>query len=187
MTEPHPAEKKPHPAEKKDVVDYWTRILQVQEDQNPINEIDLSTNPVYLVGNFGGTTNTRLPNPISSKQTIFVPVNQCIITEPEAGGPSEDLEKIAEDDESSATQADLEIDGVKHNIKERKYRVFVPRFPVGPPTGQFKAAADGYYVLIDPLRPGEHKIIFEAEVRKPFSKNEKPVWKSKNIYTFEVR
>jgi hypothetical protein len=177
----------PHPAEKQHVRDYWTRILQMQEDQNPINEIDVSTNPVYLVGNFGGTTNTRLPNPISSKQSIFVPVNQCVISEPEAGGPNEDLEKIAEYDESSATQADLEIDGVKHNIKEQKYRVDVARFPVRPPTGPFKAAADGYYVLIDPLPPGEHKIIFEAQVGNPFSKNEKPMWKSKNTYTFEVR
>jgi hypothetical protein len=174
----------PHPAKNQHVVDYWKRILQTQEDQNPINEIDLSSNPVYLVGNSGGTTNTRLPNPISSKQSIFVPVNAVIIGETEAN-PGNDLEKIAENDENSATQADLEIDGVKHDIKKEKFRVKVARFPVGPPTGP-KAAADGYYVLIDPLLPGEHKIIFEAQVDKPFLDSEKPVWKSKNTYTLKV-
>jgi hypothetical protein len=173
-----------HPAQKQDVVNYWTRILQTPEDQNPINENDLSANPIYLIGNFGGTTNTRLPNPISSKQSIVVPVNPVAISEPEAN-PKTDLEEIAKKDEDSATQADLEIDGEKYNVKEQKFRVDTGRFPVGPPTGPCKAAADGYYVVIDPLPPGEHKITFEAQVDNPFK--EAPPWKSRNTYTFEVR
>jgi hypothetical protein len=173
-----------HAADKQHVVNYWTRILQTPEDQNPINENDLSANPIYLIGNFGGTTNNRLPNPISSKQSIFVPVNPVVISEPEAS-PDTDLEGIAEKDESSASQADLEVDGEKYNVQDPKFRVDTGRFPVGPPTGPCKAAADGYYVVIDPLPPGEHKIIFEAKVEKPYK--ETSPWRSRNTYTFEVR
>jgi hypothetical protein len=173
-----------HAAEKQHIINYWSRLLKTPEGQNPTNENDLSGNPYYLIGNFGGTTNTRLPNPISSKQSIFVPVNPVAISEPEAN-PETDLEGIAEADENSASQADLEIDGEKYNVQDTKYRVGTGRFPVNPPTGPCKAAADGYYVVIDPLPPGEHKIIFEGKVDNPYK--ETVPWRSTNTYTFEVK
>lgn len=176
-------------ADKQHVIKYWKGILEASKDQNPIDDDDgskhdLSTDLVYFIGNFGGTSNRRLTKPISSKQSIFVPVNPVVISEPEAS-PETDLEGIAEKDENSASISELEIDNVKHDVGDNKYRVDTERFNVNLPSGPCKAVADGYYVVIDPLPPGKnHKIAFTGKVEEPY-KQSRP-WHSKVTYTFDV-
>jgi hypothetical protein len=167
-----------YPAELEHVVKFSQLFLGTPEGITG----DLSGDPAFLLGDFGGITE-RVVQPISSKQRLFVPVNTVVITETEAY-PDINLEAIANADMSTASQADLEIDGKMESVLDQKFRVATQRFPFGPPKN-YEAVADGYYVLIGPLPPGDHKIVTEATVDIPYK--EPPPWRSRTTYMFRVQ
>jgi len=188
----------------KQVVNFWQLILGKPTTQNPMTDNngalslhgqDPSNNPLYLSGNTGGNNTRNIPNPIPSGREIFIAVNPVVVTEPEAkpNNTPADLRKIANDDEDSATKANLTINGEVHDLKTQNFRVPTEPFDVtlppnalwgAAPPGTCKAAADGYYAITNALTAGNYRIDIDAEVSNSFEKS--APWQSKVTYNFKV-
>jgi|GEM_PF-1093448 hypothetical protein len=184
------------------IVSYWQGMLRKPKDQSPGldddgRRTDVSGNPVFLSCNIRGGTVTRNIGNISPDKSIFIPVNPVVISEPEANTSDVALlRKHAKEDEDSTSKVTLTIDEDTYDVKElQKHRC---QNPVGPfeveiprnaldelKEGNWKAVADGYYVMIKPLGPGKHTIRFEAKVDYPYA--QKPPWEQDVTYKFEVK
>jgi hypothetical protein len=189
----------PNSSYKGHVEKYWKKILGTPNDQNPATDLDgtrhdVTTNPVYLACSMIGTVTRNLPD-ISGDKSFFIPVNPVEVCERELdpGENENDLKKHAREDEDTATNVALTIDGKDYNLKDDRYRIrhgpFEVVIPPNPleglePPGACKAAADGYYVMIKPLAPGPHTIRFVAGVKEPHKESEP--WEQDVTYKFNV-
>ena len=163
-----------HPANEQHVIKYWKGMLS-----NP-SEHD-SPDIVFLKCNVKGGSDTRnLAIPTGKK--IFVPVNPVAVTENEKPGKNkQERKKFAKDDEDTASKAILTIDGDTYDIKERRFRQETDDFDVG----SYKAVADGFYVIIDPLPAGQHRVRFQGKVDD--AQVGSSPWEQDVTYNIEVR
>lgn len=136
----------------------------------------------FLAGVFlGGTANRSCTVP--EGQALFFPViNQDEINAPNVCGDGpenssvKDLRAAAKAAIDSVSGLSLQVDGTNvkgllQRIKSTVYEIALPEDNVfnapcgspGVPGGIYSPAVDdGYYVLLKPLKPGEHKIHFEG-------------------------
>lgn len=165
-----------NPANSQQVIKYWKGMLGNPAEHN-------APDTVYFKCNVQGGAVTRNLGTILRGKRIFVPVNPVSVTEREAPNQSiAQLKAHAKDDEDSATHASITIDGEEVDIRDQKYRISTDEFDT---TSSGKAVADGYYLIINPLPVGRHKITFRGGVKKGFS--EHATWEQDVTCEFEVR
>jgi len=186
---------------------YWTKIFETPKNENPATDPDgsrhdVNTNPVCLACDMTGKGKPviRTLANISADKSIFIPVNDVGVSERELD-PGENVNHLkghAKKDEDSATHVKLTIDGKVYDLKDLKDKQYRIGNPIGPfevvipdnpldglePPGKAMAVADGYYVIIKPLAPGQHTIKIEAGVSKPH--REKEPWAQDVTYIINV-
>jgi hypothetical protein len=204
MIKIHPPDSKPYGLSYEDHIIYdWSRILPIPVNQNPMedktgafctNGCEVSKDPVvYLSGNCGGKDERTIKG-IPSALGACISINQVVVTEAEAPGkPTKSLHDIAKADQDSTEHVFLKIDDQEYNLEElMKYRFHTKEFSVmlppnalwGTHAGPSNAVADGFYVITEELPVGNHTIVTQAKVAKPF--NQEAPWISEVKYNLEV-
>jgi hypothetical protein len=161
---------------------WWQWALEIPEPKNPL----IDANPCnvnqhgyffFLAGTLGGDPAERTCT-IPKGKAIFFPVYNYFSTfgpQPPAAGPIINLQeaiKIVRGNVNQATNLKATVDGVNIKVDSKLRsltRVFEFTFPAdniyGDPAlaAHYKAIADGYWVGLNPLRPGNHEISFSAD------------------------
>jgi len=194
-----------------DVAQFWKNILDDPKPENAMNDNNGNLwdraqgggNPdiLYFAGNDKQDHTREIRQPVPPRKRLFVAVNPVIITDFEVEAeevPDKDLANNARKDESSASKANLTITGPESgefNLIADDYSCHNDDFqvtvrPPGTlwdiPAGDHKAAADGYYGIIERLVPGEYTMTIDAQVDKPFPFKQPGEWTSKVKYKFRV-
>lgn len=174
----------------------WVYELPLDEDcsdpiSDPTGELcatyqDPESPVFFLTGNFGGKT-TREDCVIPEGKALFMPV---IITWHDNGGVPEDIQLTDEQLQDSSMgetagieEVAFEVDGYSVDldpflIEAAPYSYTIPREPniyscqggTGV-TGSYDGYSNGYFVLLPPLRHGEHTVAFSATTATGFNLN----------------
>ena len=127
----------------------------------------------YLSG--AGGRNVRRTCTIPAGKKILIALMTMVATEKEYPGWSvADLNDVSTWDQDNVKTLSLTIDGNKYTLNDLKeFRKHIGEFQVDFPKdgifgvdggGSCKAVADGYYLLIEALTAGTHKIHFEGTI-----------------------
>ena len=131
--------------------------------------------PVWFVaGNFGGSVTRQCTIP--SDKGILVPIINVLCdsaTEPDLD-TEEELRACAKADQDLVIGKEITVDGVNIGNLD-SYRFQSPLFNLtlpenniaGIPPQTAKAVSDGFWILLEPLAPGNHEIHFKAAVGDP--------------------
>ena len=134
----------------------------------------------YLAGTFGGSATRTLTVP--EGKALFFPIINSVFWVPEDGETEDDVRALANANVDVVTVAECTVNGktVKNIFSQQ--RVETPGFTLSLPAGaildelgayapgdRFPAVADGYWVLLSPLRAGTHIVRFRGVVGDPDS------------------
>ena len=164
------------------IENYWKWVMGIPAKENPINDPigaicarDQSNSSVfYLTFNNGGVTERVCKIPAG--MALFIPVSQALISniDLKTATPSE-LKKGVKADQDGVNSLYLKIGDKEYSYEElkSKYRNPTDIFNVtiadngifgavkGGPT---KAAADGYYVITEPLQKGNYIVHYKSSL-----------------------
>lgn len=161
--------------------DWWQWAFSVPADQNPIRDADgrlCSMNqggPVwYLAGGFGSARIHRACVVPAGRFIFFPIINTIVTTMPGQTRTCEEVRAEAAQNNDRYVYLIVEIDGVRipdlqrtriapetcFDLAERAPSVVEPR-PFYP------SATDGFWVMLAPLSPGDHRIEFRAFYTNP--------------------
>jgi hypothetical protein len=166
--------------------EWWTQVIEEPVPTNPLYgsytdespKCDVSTTfakreVFFLVGTTTGEPVTRECT-VSHKAWIFFPVVNTVDVEP-IGFPKKEQRKLVNDQMDQflvGSTMFVTVDGKPVPVSIKKNRADTPFFRVnvpednifgGPsvlPAGEYQAVADGVWVLLPPLKKGEHTITF---------------------------
>lgn len=156
------------------IKNFWKYILSIPEDKNPwsdyagyncaIGQVGKNSSVFYLSNN-GGDRSDRICN-VPAGKGLFIPISPIEASDKEA--PGGNLIEIAKHDQDRLTDLRLKIGDKVYSLGDLKaFRI---------PTGEFNAtfasnglfgireggptrvAADGYYVITEPLAKGNYSI-----------------------------
>ncbi len=168
------------------IKNFWNWVISLPKDQNPwpdptgkncANEqLGLNSSVFYLSGNGGGVSERTCTVPAG--KGLLIPVLVVEISDKEAPGASPaELEQIAKKDQDSVASMYLRINDKEYNIDEiSKYRksagpftVIFPEDPIfGATPGESTAAADGHYIITEPLSKGEqYTVHYKSSLSEP--------------------
>ncbi len=150
-------------------------------DKCAIGQLDVNSSVFYLVSTPGGksfSTAERVCK-IPHERGLFIPVTQVEISYNESPGSKSDQDLIneAKADQDGVTSMSLNIDGIEYEFADlNKFRTQTPAFDVvfgsdpsfgqkagplyGVEAGPSRTAADGRYIITEPLTQGNHTIRF---------------------------
>jgi hypothetical protein len=163
-------------------INFWQWLLSIPVSRHPavdqtgeFCQEQQSDLPVFFLV-FSGSGGADRTCDIPAGKAILVPVNvvECSFAELPTAKTEEELHTCATEDESSNPGLFLSVDGREFKELE-KYRVHSRAFEVNLPTdswipggpGTSSAVSDGYWVILEPLPPGEHEINFRASLTNP--------------------
>jgi hypothetical protein len=122
----------------------------------------------FLAGTFATSTPVTRTCTVAPGTTLFFPVANAFYS---AEGTFEEMQARAKADVDTAKNLRVTVDG--EAVKNLSvYRALSPDFTLNLPPGNIfdapagaysPSAADGYYVMLTPLRPGTHTIHIYAE------------------------
>jgi hypothetical protein len=172
-----PTNSKPYGQSYEDhIKNYWKLMLSIPQSQNPMEDKtgerctfgqEKSNSSVfYLPGSTGGPS--ALTCKLKAGQGIFIPIITVEASQAEAPKATiEELHKIAKEDQDSVTSLYLKLNDREYSEEElRKFRTHTKEFEVmfpegalfGASVGPSVAVADGYYVITEPLSPGNYSL-----------------------------
>lgn len=155
---------------------WWQWVYSIPRDQNPLYDETGENCAVkqigsvwFLVGTFGGSITRECTIP--SNTSLFFPLinTECSI----AGGDGkteEELKRCATANIDRMINIDLVIDGKKienlgdYRAQSQLYNITLPSdniMGVSPQTTS--SIAEGYWIFLNPLSPGEHEIKFGGQ------------------------
>jgi len=160
---------------------WWQWAYALPTDDNPVADDsgkncanNQSGSVWFLAGSFGGkvTRECTIPSGVG----ILVPIINIACdsaTEP-ALDTEEKLEECAKSDQDAVIEKAISVDGVEIGNLDR-YRFQSPVFDLQFPENNIdgvepqaaKAKSDGFWILLEPLPPGEHEIHFKAALGDP--------------------
>jgi hypothetical protein len=172
---------------------WWQWAISIPVAVNPIlapdGAIDCALgqtgNVWFLAGNFGNTSVRTCTIPAG--KPLFFPVFNFVVFDPFTHETILDLRMQAAEPIDAATDLEATIDGKRAAKDLRAFRVQSPVFstviPTAPPPlpapdpGPFLLSpglhstmvTDGYWLLLEPLKPGHHTINFKAKGSGGFS------------------
>jgi hypothetical protein len=153
---------------------WWQWFIGIPNTEQPFPDTTgakCNTNqagPVwYLVGSAGKVErNCTIP---SDKAIIFPILNtECSYSESPSLKNEEELRKCAVDSNKNAVlKASLDNREIKnidrYRITSELFNVTYPSDPVFPTNSNFsQAVSDGWFLMLEPLKPGQHEIKFSA-------------------------
>jgi hypothetical protein len=151
---------------------WWQWALSIPLENNPINDISgkncavNQSGPVwFLVGTLGGIAERHCTIP-SGRAILFPVLNHGgTLADSPTVKSEEELLTLATTEMDIISDLEVRVDGVKLGGLER-YRVRSPIFDVvlpqnnlfGGTPGATRGASDGYWLFLEPLPGGNHKI-----------------------------
>jgi hypothetical protein len=159
---------------------WWQWAHSIPTERNPqlddtgedCAQAQNQTGPIwFLAGTSGGSVDRTCTIP-AGKAILFPIVNTINIRA--ASETDEELLAVAKNMANSVTTLEASIDGVPlQNLSN--YRIQSPFFNVNLPSdnifgisgGSYRAVADGYWVFLEPLPPGQHEIRFHGAMVDP--------------------
>ena len=168
------------------VKNFWKWVISLPKNMNPWDDptgkncangqLEMNSSVFYLSGNGGGKTLDRTCK-VPAGKGLFIPVSPMEISDKEVPNASvERLHDIAKKDQDSVTSLSLKIGDKEYSLEDlKKYRIHPGDFQVifpenaifGATAGPSKAAADGYYVITEPLKKGNYTIAYSASLICP--------------------
>jgi hypothetical protein len=163
---------------------FWKWLLSIPASNNPINDTtgekctvgQSNTNSsVFYLGEGEGTVDLRTCT-VSAGKGLLIPVMQVEISDKEIPGASvEELSTAAKGDQDAVNTMYLKVDDNEYTYEDLyKYRlpqptVFQVTFPDSGIFGVMEGgpstvAADGFYILTEPLTAGNHTIHFKSSL-----------------------
>jgi hypothetical protein len=156
----------------------WVYLFSIADD--PINDPTgekaplKQKGPVWFLAGTRGTTTERTVTVPSGKALFFPIVNICGWTTSEPGPESEaEMKEIrpgVKDAVDHATELEVIMDGVAlqglRNYRSQSPPSFLFTSPAdGPPerVGTHEAFSDGYWIMLEPLSPGQHTLYFRGK------------------------
>jgi hypothetical protein len=162
--------------------EWWQWALSLPTSVNPQLDTTGGRNAVvgqrgstwFLAGVFGGGTATRTCSVPQGTALFFPVINSVQINSPNVGQGPEDksakeLRSAAALFINEASNLSVTVDGIEvKRLRRVKSEVFVVVLPEenifeAPPGIYSPAVDDGVYVMLDPLRVGNHTLHFHAE------------------------
>jgi hypothetical protein len=160
----------------------WHWLLSIPSDINPSLDQtgercaqgqDINSTVFFLIGAGGSTAERTCTIPVG--KAIFIPINavECSFLEFPAAKTDEDLHKCAEEDQSSNPGLFLSVDGrefkelEKYRVHSRPFNITFSENNIFGVSGPTRAVSDGYWVMLEPLKPGNHVIHFKASLTNP--------------------
>ena len=164
---------------------WWQYVLSIPNSTNPILDttgancgVGQSSGPVFFLVGAGTDPVTRTCT-VSSKKAFFFPIinSECSTVEdpPYHGDNAQELRTCAGGftDGVDINSLKVIIDGKKlHDLES--FRVQSPLFEFVTPSSDNllgldgvtsgSSTSDGYWIMLKPLSPGNHKLHFEAKV-----------------------
>jgi hypothetical protein len=164
-------------------IKFWQWVLPITLDINPIfdqtgehcGEGQGSLPVFFLIGSSGSVVERTCTVP--ADKAILIPVGyvECSFAE-HSGTTEEELHTCAEEDQSSNPILFLSVDGrqiqqfEKYRVHSRAFNVTFPENPIfGAEPGPSLAVSDGYWIILEPLPPGEHEILFKESLTNPIT------------------
>ena len=165
------------------IENFWKWALAIPAKDNPINDptgekcasgqSNTNSSVFYLSGNNGGKSERTCIVPAG--KGLFIPVMQMEVSDKEAPNSTlEDLKLAAKTDQDSVNSLYLKVGDKEYNFDDlRKYRMNTDIFEVDyadnglfgvTEGGPSKVAADGYYILTDPLPKGNHSVHYVSSL-----------------------
>lgn len=168
------------------VKNFWKWVISLPKNMNPWDDptgkncangqLEMNSSVFYLSGNGGGKTLDRTCK-VPAGKGLFIPVSPMEISDKEVPNASvERLHEIAKKDQDSVTSLSLKIGDKEYSFEDlKKYRIHPGDFQVifpenaifGATAGPSKAAADGYYVITEPLKKGNYTIAYSSSLICP--------------------
>jgi hypothetical protein len=167
-------------------IKFWQWLLSIPADRSPVTDQtgercgeEQGNLPIFFLAfSFGGGAQVQRRCAIPSGKAVLIPANVVEVSLAEFPGArsDDDLHHLAEEDESSNNIQFhfLSVDGKdfqdleKYRVHSRAFDVNFPDNPIfGQKPGKSRAVSDGYWVILEPLRPGEHHIHFKTRLTKP--------------------
>jgi hypothetical protein len=168
------------------VKNFWKWVISLPKDKSPWQDstgkncangqVGTNSSLFYLSGNGGGQTLDRTCK-VPAGKGLFIPVSPMEISDKEVPNTSvEGLHSIAKKDQDSITSLSLKIGDKKYSFEDlQKYRIHTGDLQVifpenaifGATAGPSKAAADGYYVITEPLKKGNYTIAYSSSLICP--------------------
>lgn len=166
------------------IKNYWKWLLSIPGDVNPVNDptgstcatgqLSSNSSVFYLVSTPGGKSFSVADRicKVPFGKGLFIPVTQVEISQKESPTIKTDqgLVDEAKSDQDDVRFASLKIDGKQYMLNELdKFRTQTGAFDVffkgpkplyGVDEGASRAAADGRYIITEPLPKGNHTIQF---------------------------
>lgn len=158
---------------------WWQWAISIPIDESPMLDgtgekcTKSQTNPnvFFLFGAGGGQVERTCTVPAGKAIMIPILAVECSYAEFPQLKTEADLHKCAKDDQDTVLNVDLTVDGVNFKDLKEKYRthsnLFNVTFPennifgVEPPTTS-QAVSDGFFILLEPLKVGNHEIHFKG-------------------------
>jgi hypothetical protein len=162
-------------------IKWWQWLLSMPIQINPMDDITgehceegQGSLPVFFLSGSGGSVAERTCT-VPAEKAILVPVStvECSFAE-QSGTNEQELNTCAEEDQSSNPILFLSVDGrqiqqiEKYRVHSRAFNVTFPENAVfGAKAGPSLAVSDGYWIILEPLPPGEHEIHFKSSLTNP--------------------
>jgi hypothetical protein len=167
----------------KHIENFWKWALGIPAKDNPVNDStgekcangqsNTNSSVFYLTHNNGGVSQRMCEVPAG--KGLFIPVMQVEFSDKEAPGSTiEELKLGAKTDQDSVNSLYLKIGEKEYNFEDlRKYRTNTDGFQVDfadngifgvKEGGPSKVAADGYYIITDPLPKGNQTVHYKSSL-----------------------
>jgi len=187
------------------VKNFWKWLISLPKNMNPWDDLTgkncangqlgMNSSVFYLSGNGGGKTLDRTCK-VPAGKGLFIPVSPMEISDKEVPNASvERLHDIAKKDQDSVTSLSLKIGDKEYSLEDlKKYRIHPGDFQVifpenaifGATAGPSKAAADGYYVITEPLKKGNYTIAYKSKLGSPSAEGTEPNFAQDVAYKITV-
>jgi hypothetical protein len=162
---------------------FWNWTLGMPAADNPINDptgakcgkgqSDTNSSVFNLAFNNGGRSERTCEVPAG--KGLLIPVMQVEYSDKELPGATVDeLSTAAKKDQDSVNALSLQVDNKNYNYDDLvKYRVHTDDFNVNFANngifgvvegGPSKVVADGFYILTEPITPGNHTVHFKSSL-----------------------
>jgi hypothetical protein len=173
----------------KHIENWWKWLVSIPaepEGEHPMSDLtgekckrgqeSINSSVFYLSGAGGQTVNRICEVPAG--KGLLIPAMTVVATDKEYPGSSvAELARVVKDDQDSVTALSLDVNGTNYAFNDLKpYRKATGEFQVTYPkegifgvteAGPSKAVADGYYLITEPLSPGNYTIHFKGALGDP--------------------
>ena len=167
----------------KHIENFWKWSLAIPAKDNPIDDptgqkcangqSNTNSSVFYLAFNNGGISERTCK--VSAGKGLLIPVMQVEISDKEQPGATpEELKLAAKTDQDSVNSLYLKIGDKEYSFQDlQKYRMNTDIFEVNYASngifgviegGPSKVAADGYYILTEPLQKGNYTVHYKSSL-----------------------